>query len=98
MLLKRRVGVAAERAFSVGVGVAILALIDAFWKRVVGRGERGDVVWPAVGGFVLFFVLTFVLAYVFPPHGDELASAKARWFVWPLLGALTVATFWYALR
>jgi hypothetical protein len=52
--------------------------------------------------FVLFFGLVFTLAYAFPPSSEELSGGMsfrgARWVVWPVIGLLTLATFYLVLR
>ena len=52
-----------------------------------------------LGWFALFFVLTFALAYAFPPPGTRFEFPGAGKVVWLLLGLLflvTAALVWMA--
>src|SRR6267378_3434603 len=68
-------------------------------------GSRAALTLPEIavtflGWFAAFFVLTFALAYVFPPPANRLEFPGAGKIVWLLVGLLFLATgalVWLAL-
>ncbi len=89
---------AAAKANRIGIYVAALGLIESVIGTAMGKQPPSSILIAVGGGFALFFTLSFLLALAFPTPSDALASPRARWLVWPLIGAAALITLIYVLK
>ena len=95
----------AARAGRFGVRASALGSVCFGAISVFVVGSRTALTFPEIaiaflGWFAAFFVLTFALAYAFPPPANRIEFPGAGKIVWLLVGLIFLATaalVWMAL-
>ena len=103
--MKERTQRALKLASNVGVGAAFLGLFNAFFTPIeepLLGGRFTYVLLASALSYALFFLVVFPFEYLFRPTSDEpsmsLRFQGARKVIWPLVGLMTAAVIWLALK